>query len=97
MAAEPVPTRELADLHQRIGGATHQLRTRLRQHPGRRSRGVAEVVRAGLEVLQVIRATPSLAVRVGVTLLVVAGIAAALAARGRRQEAGGRPEVSTAD
>lgn len=90
MAQEPVSPRELTALHARIGEDLAELRRRLR--PPRMSvsrsavRGALRVARAAVEALRVVRATPGVAARVGVALLVVAGVAAVLA-RSRRQNA----------
>lgn len=86
MAEEPVSPGELTALHARIGVDLAELRRRLRpprvavraaavRNPGR-------VARAAVETLLAVRTAPSVAARVGVALLVVAGVAALLA-RGR--------------
>ena len=85
-------------LHARIGVDLAELRRRLRpprvavraavRNPGR-------VARAAVETLLAVRTAPSVAARVGVALLVVAGVAALLArgtlsGRGERVYNGGR-------
>lgn len=86
MAEEPVSAGELTAIHARISVDLAELRRRMRpptvaaraaaiRHPAR-------VVRAAMETLLAVRAAPGVAARVGVALLVVAGVAALLA-RGR--------------
>ena len=93
MAEEPVSPGELTALHARISVDLAELRRRLR--PPRAAiratavRNPGRVARAAVETLQAVRAAPSVAARVGVALLVVAGVAALLA-RTRRQD-GARP------
>lgn len=87
MAEEPVSARGLSALRARIGADLAELRRRLRpqrlarcalavRHPARMARAAGETLRA-------VRAAPGVAARVGVALLVVAGVAA-LVARSRR-------------
>lgn len=84
MAAEPVPSRELDQLHQRIDAAAAELRGRLRRETAPGPRLPDDVVRATSDALRGLRASPSVAAGIGVVLLAVAGVAAALLAR-RRQ------------
>ncbi len=89
MAEEPVPPGELTALHARINVDLAELRRRLRprQLKVRLSAArPARVVIAAVDALRAVRAAPSVAARVGVALLVVAGVAALLA-RGRRGDA----------
>ena len=80
MAAKSVPARELDELHQRIGDAIAELRTRVRRQatPGPRP---DEVLRAASDALRGLGISPSVVAGVGAALLAVAGVAAALRAR----------------
>lgn len=99
MAEESVSPGELTALHARIGVDFAELRRRLRPPRGAvraaAVRNPGRVARAAVETLRAVRATPSVAARVGVALLVVAGVAALLAhgrlsARGEGVYNGGR-------
>jgi len=86
VAEEPVPGQELALLpllHDRISRAVAELRVRARR-PRSDPRAPGELMKAAEEALRALRAEPALAAGIGVALLVVAGVAAALAVRGRR-------------
>lgn len=83
MAEEPVSTGELTALHARITVDLAELRRRLRP-PAVATRAAAvrhpaRVARAAVETLRAVRAAPTVAARVTVALLVVAGVAALLA------------------
>ena len=83
MAEEPVSSRELAALHERISGSVTVLR-RLVRVPLATKAGSDEVAWTALDIFRSLRAVPGLAAGMGVALLVVAGVVAALAARARR-------------
>lgn len=83
MAEEPISPGELTALHARISVDLAALRRRLRPLQvnvrARALRSPARVVHAAVDTLRAVRAAPNMAARVGVALLVVAGVAALLA------------------
>jgi hypothetical protein len=82
VAAEPVPARELDDLHRRIGDAAAELRARLRRSVSSAPRP-DEAMTAATDVLRGLRVPPAVLAGLGAALLTVAGVTAALLARRR--------------
>jgi hypothetical protein len=83
VAAEPVSSRELGELHERISAGLAELRGRLRRQTAAAPRLPEDVAKAAADVLRSFRASSSLAAGIGVALLAVAGAAAAVMARRR--------------
>lgn len=82
MAAEPVPARELDDLHRRIGDAVVELRARLGRALSSAPRP-DKTMAAATDVLRGLRVSPAVLTGLGAALLAVAGVTAALLARRR--------------
>lgn len=94
MAAEPVPERQLATLHERISRDVAELRSRMRRVIGDRRGSPDDVLRGVIDAFRVLRALRGLAPGAGLAVVMVAGLAARLKARRRsRRDYGGGPGV----
>ncbi|MGQ0549801.1 MAG: hypothetical protein ACT4PY_09075 [Armatimonadota bacterium] len=83
MAAEPLSGQELAILHERIARTARELRRRARTRPAG-ALASDDLLRLAEAALRSVPVTPRLVAGVTAALLVVAGVAAIMAVRGRR-------------
>jgi len=83
MAAEPLSGQELEILHERIARSAAELRLRARLGPGV-PRATDDLLRVAEAALRSVHVTPRLLASVTAAALVVAGVAAIMAVRGRR-------------
>ncbi len=94
MAAEPVPERELATLHERISRDIAELRRRMRRVTGDGRGSQDDMLTGVIDAFRVLRALRGLAPGAGPAVVTVAGLAAGLKARRRsRRDSGGGPGV----